>query len=162
MADSLYEWQVCKIRNFSTLCYWPFKGRGPRAVLILCCFAVYSTGRFMFSLALFFVLVLFSVILALWSHYLGKRELRWTLIFTLPIFSHVWTIRTNTACEEFARIRHRFQTNLSHTCDIYVLYQFYRWHECEFFTLLEIPLKKLPFCYVRIFHVYFIIFLITL
>ena len=43
----------------------PFKGRGPRAVLILCCFAVYSTGRFMFSLALFFVLVLFSVILAL-------------------------------------------------------------------------------------------------
>ena len=25
---------------------------GPRAVLILCCFAVYSTGRFMFSLAI--------------------------------------------------------------------------------------------------------------
>ena len=36
-----------------------------KAVLILCCFAVYSTGRFMFSLALFFVFVLFTVILAL-------------------------------------------------------------------------------------------------
>ena len=57
-------------------------------------------------------------------------------------FSHVWTIRTNTACEEFARIRHRFPTHLSHTCDIYFLYQFYRWHECEFFTCTKYPLKS--------------------
>ena len=121
MADSLYEWQVCKIRNFSTLCYWPFKGCGPRAVLILCCFAVYSTGRFMFSLALFFVLVLFSVILALWSHYLGKRELRWTLIFTLPIFH---------TCELFARIQrvknsHEFVTDVKRICHTRVTYTFY-------------------------------------
>ena len=127
--------------------------RWSQSCLILCCFAVYSTGRFMFSLALFFVLILFSVILALWSHYLGKRELCWTLIFTIPIFH---------TCELFSRIQRVKNSHEFVTCDIYVLYQFYRWRECEFFTLLEIPLKKLPFCYVRIFHVYFIIFLITL
>ena len=100
----------------------------------------------------------FSIVITL----LGEERAALNLNIHTSYFSHVWTIRTNTACEEFARIRHRFQTHLSHTCDIYVLYQFYRWHECKFFTLLEIPLKKLPFCYVRIFHVYFIIFLITL
>ena len=100
----------------------------------------------------------FSLVITL----LGEERAVLTLYIHTSYFSHVWTIRTNTACEEFARIRHRFPTHLSHTCDIYVLYQFYRWHECEFFTLLEIPLKKLPFCYVRIFHVYFIIFLIPL
>ena len=121
MADSLNEWQVCKIRNFSTLCYWPFKGGGPRAVLILCCFAVYSTRRFMFSLALFFVLVLFSVILTLWSHYLGKRELCWPLIVTLPIFH---------TCELFARIQrvknsHEFVTDFQRICHTRVTYTFY-------------------------------------
>ena len=124
--------------------------------------SVYSTGRFMFSLALFFVLVLFSVILALWSHCLGKRELCWTLIFTLPIFH---------TCKLFARIQrpknsHEFVTDFERICHTCVTYTFYTSFiggmNANSSHCSKYPFKKLPFCYVRIFHVYFIIFLITL
>ena len=85
----------------------------------------------------------FSIVITL----LGEERAVLNLNIHTSYFSHVWTIRTNTACEEFARIRHRFPTHLSHTCDIYVLYQLYRWHECEFFKLLEIPLNCLSVTY---------------
>ena len=55
--------------------------------------------------------------IASWSS--AVKELCWTLIFTLRIFQRVnYSHEFFTTCEEFARIRQRFRTRLSHTCDI--------------------------------------------
>ena len=91
-----------------------------------CSYSVFLCGLFYGALHVQSCIVLrsrtfFSVILALWSHYLGKRELCWTLIFTLPIFH---------TCELFARIQrvnnsHEFVTDFQRICHTRVTYTFY-------------------------------------
>ena len=52
---------------------WPFWGGGPGVGLALCCFVVYSTGRFVLCLALCHFVLEFSVLLALRLPRLGRR-----------------------------------------------------------------------------------------
>ena len=52
----------------------------------------------------------FSIVITL----LGEERAALNLNIHTSYFSHVWTIRTNTACEEFAWIRHRFK-RICHT-----------------------------------------------
>ena len=62
----------------------------PNVILIVCGFVVFTTGRFVWSLALHFVLVLlfffFQSCLALWSPRLGKRELIYVLFVHLFVY----------------------------------------------------------------------------
>ena len=59
-------------------------GGGPGVILILCGFVVFTTGCFILSLALLFVLV--QSCLALWSPRLGKRELVYVLLVHLFVY----------------------------------------------------------------------------
>ena len=81
---------------------------GPGVVLILCGFVVYTSGRFMFSLALLFVLVFFfQSFQHVCSPRLGKRQLVYvrlvhfflrTLIFVLSIFLLVSVLAATCDC----------------------------------------------------------------
>ena len=55
-------------------------GSGPCVILILCGFVAFTTGRFMLSLLLLFVPVLFQSYLPLGAPRLGKRQLVFVLL----------------------------------------------------------------------------------
>ena len=74
------------------LFYWPFYGDGPGVSLTFCCSVVYSTRRFVLSLALCYFVIYFPVLLALRLPRLGKRELLLVLsvrLFDLRLFGFV-------------------------------------------------------------------------
>ena len=72
------------------LFYWPFLRGGPSVCLTLCCFVVYSTGRFVLCLTLcYFVLVFFSPFsIAITS--LGKKRPDLSAFRTFLRFAGVW------------------------------------------------------------------------
>ena len=78
---------------FVLVFFSPFSG-GPGISLTLCCFVIYSTRRFVLSLALcYFVLVFFLVLLALRLPRLRKRELSFMLfvrLFDVRLFGFVF------------------------------------------------------------------------
>ena len=87
----------------------------------------------------------------------------WNLNIQTSYFSHVWIFRTNSSqrvknsCEfvtEYERICHTCVTHTFHTSFIGSM-------NANSSHCSKYP-KKLPFCYIRFFHICFIIFLITL